>query len=43
MLVAVERGLELCAVVGLDQLDREGHSLQDVVEELDAVFWSRRG
>jgi hypothetical protein len=33
--VVVEQGLELGAVVGLDDLDPEPEALQDVVDELD--------
>ena len=36
--VEVERGLELGAVVCLDDLDLEGHPLADVVDELDRGF-----
>ena len=36
--VVVEAGLELGAVVGLDDLDPEREPLQDIVEELDGSF-----
>jgi hypothetical protein len=36
--VVVEQGLELGAVVGLDDLDPEREALQDVVDELDGCL-----
>jgi hypothetical protein len=41
--VVVERRAEFGSVVGLDDLDLEGQAFQDVVDELVAVRWLRRG